>query len=108
MQPADHLAVQCDFVSYLFLKEAYALAGGAAAAADIAREERARFVEEHVAIAARGLAQKLPPHAPEYLARAAKALSERVPELPPAPAHPLGDDPLEGGCPASCTMGCTR
>jgi len=107
-EPADHLAVECDFVSYLFLKEAYALAGGAPAAAEIAREERARFIEEHVAIAGHGLARNMPPHAPEYLARTALALSARLPEAPPAPSGARDDDPLEGGCPASCTVDCTR
>jgi nitrate reductase assembly molybdenum cofactor insertion protein NarJ len=107
-EPADHLAVECDFVSYLFLKEAYALAGGAAGAAEIARDARARFIEEHVAVAGHGLARKMPPHAPEYLARAALALSARLPEPPPAPTAAGDDDPLEGGCPASCTIDCTR
>jgi hypothetical protein len=104
-EPADHLAVECDFVAYLFLKEAYALSRGAEEEVEVAREARARFVEGHVAVAGHGLARKLPPHAPEYLGRAAVALAARLPEVPAASEGPEVD-PLEGGCQPSCSMAC--
>lgn len=102
-EPADHLAVECDFVAFLFLKEAYARARGQAEAAEVTREARARFLVEHLAIAGSRLAGKLPPDAPAYLVRAAGALAARLPEPPPAApgCEPGPDcDPLGGGCPA--------
>jgi hypothetical protein len=104
-EPDDHLAVECDFVAYLFLKEAYALASGAPENAEIARETRARFLAEHVSIAGHGVARKLPPQAPAYLALAAEALSRRLPEPPAAAATGCPADPLEGGCPSDCGRG---
>jgi hypothetical protein len=105
-EAADHLAVECDFVSYLLLKEAYALARGEREQAEIAREARLRFVEEHLAATGRRFAEKLPELAPEYLRRAARALAARLPIVPPPPEAPdaelLSDeDPLEGGCPTA-------
>ncbi len=102
-EPADHLAVECDFVAFLFLKEAYARVRGQAEAAEVTREARARFLVEHVAIAGAQLAGKLPRDAPPYLARAAGSRAARLPEPPPpAPACEPGPDcdPLGGGCPA--------
>jgi nitrate reductase assembly molybdenum cofactor insertion protein NarJ len=99
----DHLSVECDFVAYLFLKEAYARARGDDPAAAVTREERARFLSEHLALVGRGFAAKLPEGAPPHLVAAAACLVER---LPPAPAPPTGsagpeEDPLCEGCPGA-------
>jgi hypothetical protein len=99
-EPDDHLAVELCFLSYLFLKEAYALCAGSAAHAEVARDARAAFLSEHAAPAGRGLAAKVPDGAPAYLRAAAGALAARLPEVPPAPDAPE-DDPLACGCPAS-------
>lgn len=102
-EPDDHLSVECDFVSYLFLKEAYARARGETEAAAVTRQARSRFLTEHLAIAGPRLAQKLPEGAPPHLARAAASLAARLPEAAPAPSgcEPGPEcDPLDGGCPA--------
>jgi nitrate reductase assembly molybdenum cofactor insertion protein NarJ len=98
-EPGDHLAVLCGFVSYLHLKEAFALARERADEALVTREERARFLAEHVSVAGRGFASKLPDGAPEHLRAAAAALAARLPQAPPCPPR-CPEDPLEGGCPA--------
>jgi nitrate reductase assembly molybdenum cofactor insertion protein NarJ len=104
-EPGDHLAVQCGFVSYLCLKEAFAVARGREGEALVAREERARFLAEHLSAAGRGFASRLPEGAPEHLRAAAAALEARVPEAPVA-ASPGPEDPLQGGCPAGgCPAG---
>ncbi len=97
--PADHLSVEADFVAYLHLKEAHALALGEQDAAEITRQARESFLAEHVAVLARGLAGRLP-DGPGYLLGAAQALAARVAHLParPVPATPC-TDPLESGCP---------
>jgi nitrate reductase assembly molybdenum cofactor insertion protein NarJ len=97
-EPGDHLAVLCGFVSYLYLKEAFAAGRGCEDEALVAREERTRFLAEHVSIAGRGFAARLPEGAPEHLRAAAAALAARLPEAPPAIACGPAD-PLQGGCP---------
>jgi hypothetical protein len=52
-EPDDHLAVECDFVSYLLLKDVYALAAGLSASADVARDARASFLSDHAAVVGR-------------------------------------------------------
>lgn len=96
-EPDDHLAVECDFVAYLFLKESYALAAGQGERAEVTGAERARFVAEHAAVVGRRFASKLPVGAPPYLRTAGAALAARLPEVPPAPEGPSEEDCL--GCP---------
>ena len=100
----DHLAVECGFVSYLFLKEAYALARGEEEAAAVTREQRARFLAEHAAVAGRGFAGKLPAGSPGYLLATAAALAERLPATPTVPEAGPEQDPLDGGCPGVCGL----
>lgn len=101
-EPDDHLAVECDFVAYLHLKEAYAVARGDEEAAALTREARASFVAEHVALAGRRLASKLPEGAPAHLLAAARALAARLPPPATTDERAPDEDPLEGGCPADC------
>jgi hypothetical protein len=102
-EPDDHLAVECDFVAYLFLKEAFALARGQQEAAAVTRELRDRFVAEHVAVAGHGLAAKLPEGAPGHLAGVARWLAERLPPPPSARGARLpGAAALDDGCPMDC------
>jgi hypothetical protein len=98
-EPGDHLAVLCGFVAYLHLKEAFAVARGREDEALVAREERARFLADHLSAPGRGFAERLPGEAPEHLRAAAAALAARVPAAPRASAARAAD-PLEGGCPA--------
>lgn len=104
-EPGDHLAVLCGFASYLHLKEAFAMARGREDEALVAREERARFLADHLSVAGRGFAEKLPGGAPEHLRAAAAALAARAPAAPRTGGAALAD-PLEGGCPADgCPAG---
>lgn len=97
-EPADHLSVECDFLAWLHLKEAYARLRDDAGAAEVTREERRRFLAEHVAVAGRRFVKGLPEGAPAYLRGAAAALAARLPDVAPVPDGPE-PDPLAGGCP---------
>lgn len=93
-EPDDHLAVECDFVAYLFLKELYALAAGQGERAELTKEARARFLSEHAALAGRRFASKLPEGAPAYLRATARALAERLPEVAPVAEPPADEEPF--------------
>lgn len=84
-EPDDHLAVQCDFAGYLFLKEAYALSAGQEVQREVTREARTRFLSEHAAVLGRRFASRLPDGAPRHLAAAAACLVARLPDAPPLP-----------------------
>jgi len=101
-EPDDHLAVECDFVAYLFLKEAYARARGESEAAEVTRDARGRFLADHVAVAGHGFARRLPEDAPAHLIGAARCLAARLPAPPPDENRAPDEDPLGEGCPASC------
>jgi nitrate reductase assembly molybdenum cofactor insertion protein NarJ len=101
-EPDDHLSVECDFVSYLFLKEAYARARHDEEAAAVTREARTRFLIEHVALVGHRFAGKLPEDAPGYLIAAARCLAERLPAAPPANDGGRDEDPLRDGCLDTC------
>jgi TorA maturation chaperone TorD len=98
-EPADHLAVECDFVSYLLLKEAYALARGEPEQADIARQARLRFLTDHLAPTGRRFAEKLPALAPGHLREAARALTARLPDVPAPPEAPADEEEAPLECP---------
>ena len=105
-EPDDHLSVECDFVSYLLLKEAYARARGQEEAAAVTREARTRFLAEHVAPVGHRFAGKLPEDAPGHLVAAARCLLERLPAAPPAGESGPEEDPLGDGCGAGCGYPC--
>ncbi len=76
--PPDHLAVECGFVGWLRLKEAYALASGDAESASIASDAAKLFQSRHLAAMAEPLCVRLELLEPGYLLLAAKALLARV------------------------------
>lgn len=82
-EPADHIAVLADFVSYLFVKEAYARENGDAEAVAITRESRERFIDEHLSPAAARMAERLDTCGATDWGAAAHLLAERVPAPPP-------------------------
>jgi len=102
--PPDHVARQCDFVSYLFLKEAYARARQEIEAADICSEAREHFLEEHLRTFAAPLAERLDESEHPVLAPAGRALRARVgephepPSFEPVPWDEDGDLTC-GNCP---------
>jgi TorA maturation chaperone TorD len=94
--PVDHVGVEVGFVSFLLLKEAFALADGNTAAARITAGARQRFVEDHLATLAHPFAERLELAGPSYLLEVARLLAVRV----PAPAHPtlMPNEDLPAGC----------
>jgi nitrate reductase assembly molybdenum cofactor insertion protein NarJ len=74
----DHIAVEAGFVAFLRLKQAYALANGLGAQAEIAAAATHRFLSEHLALMAEPLARSLSRSGIAYLAASAEALGARV------------------------------
>lgn len=54
-EPVDHISVETGFVGYLFLKEAFAEMRGDSESAEVTRNARTRFTQEHIARCARGM-----------------------------------------------------
>ena len=86
--PVDHVAVEADFVGYLFLKEAFAVARGDAEAAAITSAARSSFIETHLAALAATFAQRLEHAGPSYLLPVARLLAARVPARQPVQLPP--------------------
>lgn len=84
-EPPDHICVEAGFISYLKLKQAYALACEDGDRAATAAESAQRFIQEHLANIAQPLAGFLEASEISYLAVAGAALVRRV-GPPPAPA----------------------
>lgn len=55
----DHIAIECEFMHYLFFKEAYALSNGAIENAEICHQASVRFLREHLGRWAPSFALKL-------------------------------------------------
>jgi len=100
--PADHVAVVVQFVSYLFVKESFARDAGDTDAMAVTLRARERFIEEHLQPIAQPLAERLAPIAPDYLVFASSALAERVPAPLPEPAGAAPVDDLDGGMCGAC------
>ncbi|MBI3786257.1 MAG: molecular chaperone TorD family protein [Deltaproteobacteria bacterium] len=96
----DHIAVEIGFVSYLFLKEAFARACGNGEAATITASARERFIEEHLAGCAAGLRRRLDALPQCYLSLGAHELCKRVPAAPASerPLFAIDADMGCGGC----------
>jgi hypothetical protein len=90
--PPDHARVLADFVSYLKLKQAYAVARGDIEAASLVEEACAHFLRDHVARMAQGFAERLAPAAGTHLAAAA-AILEHMAGCAEGPAPVTPDDP---------------
>lgn len=100
--PPDHVAVLCDFVSYLRFKEAYASARGEREAARLTAEARRHVVENHVAPIACALADFFAAAPPSYLRDTVRLLRARVPSVAPTVLGPEGGDEI--GC-GACVPG---
>ncbi|HEX7285889.1 MAG TPA: molecular chaperone TorD family protein [Candidatus Angelobacter sp.] len=77
-EPPDHVAVETEFIAYLKLKQAYALACHDEERAATAAESAQRFLQEHMANIAQPLADHLEGSGITYLAKAGEALLRRV------------------------------
>jgi nitrate reductase assembly molybdenum cofactor insertion protein NarJ len=78
-EPIDHIAVEVAFVSYLLLKEAFAMASGDRIAATTSARARRAFIESHLATFAATFVQRLELAAPSYLLSVAQLLAGRLP-----------------------------
>lgn len=86
----DHVSVETNFIAYLRMKEAYALACDDAEHAAVTAEAADRFITEHLRNIAEPLAQSLAHSGVRYLALASEALLQRVGRRPAStPNHPL-------------------
>jgi hypothetical protein len=89
--PADHIAVLADFVSYLLVKVAYARDCEGDEVAEIARDAMERFIDEHVVPVARRVAERLDACGATDWAVAAWLLAEKVPAPPPSTETPVAE-----------------
>lgn len=97
--PPDHVSVEAGFVSYLWLKEAYALENGDDEAAAVTAQAREQFVAQHLAHLAAPLAARLVQAGGTPLAVVAQLLASRVPEAPaPVTSSPVEFDDACGTC----------
>lgn len=74
----DHISVEAGFISYLRLKEAFALANDSVEGAALAAEAATGFIRDHLSFVAQPLAASLANSGFAYLAAAGKALEQRV------------------------------
>lgn len=90
----DHLSVELGFMAYLKMKQAFALAAGAAKDAEVTEAAAAEFVKEHLATMGEPVANRLENFAPDYLIAAGRRVAARVgpPRRSGYPLAPLGDD----------------
>lgn len=95
--PPDHVAVETGFAGYLHLKEAYARMRGDAEAADVTIAARGRFLAEHLAPLAAGMAARLAAVAVPDLLSLVQSLQSRV-GLPARPIDAEGGDDDELTC----------
>jgi nitrate reductase assembly molybdenum cofactor insertion protein NarJ len=101
-EPPDHVAVETEFIAYLKLKEAYALACHDEERAATTSESAQQFLKEHLANIAQPLADHLEGSDMAYLAKAGAALLRRVghPAVAASPLPILQEEPKEDewGC----------
>jgi hypothetical protein len=76
--PPDHIATEVDFMAYLRLKQAFAVARNDDSQSAVTAEAARRFIEDHLAITAVPLTQILEASGIHYLSLAATDLSERI------------------------------
>jgi nitrate reductase assembly molybdenum cofactor insertion protein NarJ len=109
-EPPDHVAVECGFLGFLRLKQAFARSEGAH---DAVREIERAFAlvrTEHVAVLASGLRAKLDPDRHGPFARAVEVLENLCGPVPEpvvraasaAACDPANWDSCLSGCPFDC------
>jgi hypothetical protein len=76
--PPDHIATEIDFIAYLRLKQAFALARGEETQAAVTAEAAQNFIHDHVATTAVPMTQILEASRIPHLSLAAGNLSERI------------------------------
>jgi nitrate reductase assembly molybdenum cofactor insertion protein NarJ len=77
-EPPDHIAAEIDFIAYLQLKQAYAVARSDETQAAVTAQAMQSFIQDHLVTTAVPLTQILDSSGIPYLSLAATALSERL------------------------------
>jgi TorA maturation chaperone TorD len=77
-EPLDHVSIEAGFMSFLRLKQAFALGGNSETQAMIAAEAAGRFLQEHLSNVAEPMSYALDHSGERYLELAGKALLLRV------------------------------
>jgi nitrate reductase assembly molybdenum cofactor insertion protein NarJ len=98
-EPPDHIATEIDFVAYLKLKQAYAVARNDQTQVVVTAQAMQSFIQEHLRIIAVPLARNLEASGIAYLTLAAANLSERVDACCPKTVS-LSAEPSQIGNPA--------
>ena len=96
--PSDHIAVEANFISYLYIKEAYALLNEEEEKVDTAKAVRQKFIEEHFGVLLYGLTRKLNGSEPVYISKTLTAASTRI--------QPFAVQPVPSVEPPSEWTGC--
>lgn len=77
-EPVDHVATEIDFVAYLRIKEAIALAHGELEELDVVRSAAETFLADHLSAIAEPLCESLQHSGLAYLQQASRLLLDRV------------------------------
>jgi hypothetical protein len=99
-EPPDHVATEIDFIAYLQLKRAYAVARNDDTQAAVTAQTMQSFIQDHLATTAVPLTHILEASGTHYLSLAATALSERIGALhtrsvcSPLELNPMGNRAL--------------
>jgi nitrate reductase assembly molybdenum cofactor insertion protein NarJ len=94
-EPPDHIAVEVDFVAYLKLKQAYALAAENEALVTVTAEATHDFISDHLVTLAQALAKNLETSGIRYLTLASTALVRQI--GPPRETMTFAPDEFEFG-----------
>jgi nitrate reductase assembly molybdenum cofactor insertion protein NarJ len=113
-EPPDHVAIETGFVSFLCLKQVYAIADGNQEAADIISQATRRFLEDHLRMLAGPLAAALRHSPVSYLKMAGEELCRRTGARPEASADPSSPPVLHSAfdctasqCPLQNDLACS-
>jgi len=108
VEPPDHVAVEIDFVSYLRLKEAYAIARDDVANAKVTAIAAKSFLQQHLSVIAAAISETMQNCEIPYLKMAATALNRRVSTLSPAfePPQQAWGTASPSHLPIICRLGC--
>ncbi len=77
-EPEDHIAVEAGFISYLKLKQAFAISAGDQTALEVAHDAEKEFLSEHLASIAEPLAASIGSSGVTYWKAAAAAMQRRA------------------------------
>lgn len=102
-EPPDHVSVEAGFMSFLRLKQAFALSRNSSVEAAVAAEAADRFIQEHLSNIAEPLSHALNYSGESYLELAGKALLRRTGPARKQMFDIMDEDAASaGGCQFAC------